>query len=230
MNQALFVTIWVDENGVVRSQLAEPFASLLACAEDNGDEDGSITEALNAESSRRTYMRNTPARCVRGVKESYLVDLSRSFSHPRPAVNTLVRRVLRCGSARQRRSRERQITDSRGLNVRELRMSQTLLRPEQVADLVDEYRQGVPVRELAERYGVHRQTVSDHARRHGLAPRHRTLNADERALVVSLRQDGSTLNEIAERVQVSERTVRNILKADRGPKRARDRDTAAASA
>ncbi|MFV0258625.1 MAG: helix-turn-helix domain-containing protein [Acidimicrobiales bacterium] len=110
--------------------------------------------------------------------------------------------------------------------MRELQMSQTLLHPEQVADLVDEYRQGVPVRELAERYGVHRQTVSDHARRHGLAPRHRTLSADERALIVSLRQGGSTLNEIAERVRVSERTVRNILRAEGAPTSVDAHDTA----
>lgn len=50
-----------------------------------------------------------------------VVDLSTKFSNPRREVKALVRRVLRGGSARQRHSREPQVADSRGPNVRELR-------------------------------------------------------------------------------------------------------------
>lgn len=142
------------------------------------------------------------------------MDLSGSFSNPRPEVKLLVRRVLRCRTARQERPRQPQMSDSRGPIVRELKNAQTLLRPAQVAPLVDEYRQGVPVGELAARYNVHRTTVSEHARRHGLLPRRRSLDEDERARAAGLYVDGLSMSAIAQRFGVGRSAIRTALVAN----------------
>lgn len=142
---------------------------------------------------------------------TFRVDLSTRFSNPRREVNLLVRQVLRCPGARQRRSREDQINDSRGPNVRELRDLQTLLSPEQVASLIAAYVQGVPVCELADRYNVHRTTVTEHARHHGLALCRRSLDEDERTTAAGLYEDGLTMSEIAEQFEVSTGAVRTAL-------------------
>ena len=139
------------------------------------------------------------------------MDLSTKFSNPRREVKALVRRVLRGGSARKQHSREPQIADSRGPNVRELRSPQTLLNREQVASLVAEYESGVAVQELAAKYGVHRGTVSAHARRQGIPPRRRSLSEAERETVMRLYEDGLTMSEIADQFSVSTGAVRTAL-------------------
>lgn len=134
-----------------------------------------------------------------------------------------------------RRSREAQINDSRGPNVRELRNLQTLPSPEQVASLVAEYEQGVPVRELADRCNVHRTTVTEHARRHGLVLHRRSLDEDERVKAAGLYEDGLTMSEIAERFGVSTGATRTALVSEgvairrRGPRGALSVPTAASN-
>lgn len=49
--------------------------------------------------------------------------------------------------------------------MRSLGMAQTLLRPEQVDDLVAQYREGATLVELASRFGVNRRTVAMHLTR-----------------------------------------------------------------
>ena len=60
------------------------------------------------------------------------------------------------------------MADSRGRMVRSVEMAQTLLRPEQVDDLVSEYRSGATLVELAAQCRVTRRTVAAHlVRREG---------------------------------------------------------------
>lgn len=73
------------------------------------------------------------------------------------------------------------------------------------------WRQGVPVRELADRYNVHRTTVSEHARRHGVAPRQRSLNEHERAQAGSLYGAWLAMCAIGQRFGVSTNAVRTAL-------------------
>ena len=51
--------------------------------------------------------------------------------------------------------------------------------PGQVQQLLDQHRAGVRVRVVAQTFGVCRTTVTEHARRHGLPLRRRSLNNDE---------------------------------------------------
>jgi DNA invertase Pin-like site-specific DNA recombinase len=46
-----------------------------------------------------------------------------------------------------------------------------MLSPNEVAELVEMYRQGATERSLAERFGAHRQTISRHLERAGVAKR-----------------------------------------------------------
>jgi len=55
--------------------------------------------------------------------------------------------------------------------VREIRQSQTRLSVSNRAELIDGYVAGVPVRELATRFNVHRGAVREIARQAGLAAR-----------------------------------------------------------
>lgn len=113
--------------------------------------------------------------------------------------------------------------------MRELRNSQTLLRPEQVASLVTEYEQGVPVRELTERYNVHRTTVTEHARRNGLSLHRRSLDEDERVKVAGLYEDGLLTGMIAERLGVSTGAVRIALTKEGVEVRRRGRGSGSAT-
>jgi hypothetical protein len=71
-----------------------------------------------------------------------LVDLRREFENPYPHLKTLSLRRSRGFYHHDQRSFEPTVTDSRGRVVRSLGMAQTLLRPEQVDDLVAQYREG----------------------------------------------------------------------------------------
>jgi len=55
--------------------------------------------------------------------------------------------------------------------VREIRQSQTRLSVSNRAELIDGYVVGVPVREMATRFNVHRGAVREIARQAGLAAR-----------------------------------------------------------
>lgn len=136
-------------------------------------------------------------------------------------MKVLVKRVLRSQSARGTRPVAGRGSDLRGPNICELRKPQTLLSPAQVDNLLQEYRAGVSVRELAQRYEVHRATVTAHAHRHGLPPRRRSLDHDEQTEAAQLYQDGLTMRQVAERFAVSPPAVRTALVRQAVPIRAR---------
>ena len=94
-----------------------------------------------------------------------MVDLRREFENPCPHLKTLSLRRSRGFYNHDRRSSEPTVSDSRGRVVRSLGMAQTLLRPEQVDDLVAQYREGATLVELASLFGVNRRTVATHLTR-----------------------------------------------------------------
>lgn len=76
------------------------------------------------------------------------------------------------------RPTEPPITDHRGLNVRELGTTVTLLTARQVDDLIADYNAGMRVREIAEKFGVARWTVTNHMARRNVPFRTRGIDPD----------------------------------------------------
>ncbi len=74
-----------------------------------------------------------------------------------------------------------------------------------------EYQAGAGMRELAERWSVHRTTVAGHLRRGGVALRRQGLSDEPLDEAVRLYGDGLSLQRLAERYGCDAETVRQAL-------------------
>lgn len=155
-----------------------------------------------------------------GDGASDLVDLRSSFSNPRKPLGSLISRVLRGSRARRPRTRGAQIADERGPVRENSRQSQTRLSVSNRAELIAGYADGVPVRELATRFNVHRGTVREIARQAGLAARRPELPDATRQDAAQLYAGGLTLAQVAARLAVSTEAVRSAVIASGGTIRA----------
>jgi lambda repressor-like predicted transcriptional regulator len=74
---------------------------------------------------------------------------------------------------------------------------------------------------LADKYGIHRATVSEHLHRQGIPMRRRGLDPDQARLAAHLYQQGQSLARVGDRLAVDPGTVRASLLAQgiatRGP-------------
>lgn len=95
--------------------------------------------------------------------------------------------------------------------VRSLGMAQTLLRAEQVDELVARYRDGATLVELASHFGVHRRTAAAHLVRRSVPIRRRGLDESHLAEAVELYAGGQSLMEVGLRFGVSQQAVRRAL-------------------
>ncbi|MFT3862339.1 hypothetical protein [Micropruina sp.] len=95
--------------------------------------------------------------------------------------------------------------------MRRIENLQTFLTASEVDRLVDDYRSGASVNELAERYGVHRATVSAHLTRRRVARRRPGLGVEEAAEAVKLRLGGVAMRAIARSMSVDREAVRTAL-------------------
>jgi hypothetical protein len=91
------------------------------------------------------------------------------------------------------------------------RQTQTRLDPCQSNALAMAYRNGKTIKELAQRYGVHRVTVVSLLRRHGVEPRQVGLTDMEVAEACRLYPEGWSLARLADRYDVDDMTVRRYL-------------------
>ncbi len=91
----------------------------------------------------------------------------------------------------------------------------------EVAALVDRYRSGATVYDLAARFSIHRNTVSQHLHRQGVAMRRQGLSVDQVDHAVHLYQAGQSLARIGARLDVDASTVHSAL----GARGVRMRDT-----
>jgi len=81
-------------------------------------------------------------------------------------------------------------------------MAQTLLRPEQVDDLVAQYREGATLVELASRFGVNRRTVAMHLTRREVTIRRGRFDPSRIHEAADLYLSGLTLVEVGVKVGV----------------------------
>ena len=63
---------------------------------------------------------------------------------------------------------------------RRLRQHHTRLTPAQKEEIITLYQQGVPVREICQRYGISKQQVSDRRNTRGIARRPRGLSDEQK--------------------------------------------------
>ena len=148
------------------------------------------------------------------LQRKTLVGLPKRFSNKRPALRSLISCVLRGSERRVPRGRSPKRHDSRGAVAKNPAKSQTRLTIEQRMELVADYEAGMPVRIIAVKYGVHRGTIPAFVLRSGGQLRSTGLNNDRRASAAILYRDGHTLQEVADRLGIDPKTVRNAVVAE----------------
>lgn len=160
---------------------------------------------------------------ARGSSLAREVVLCRCFSNPRKALTSLISRVHKASKPRGARRQTTQRADVRGPVVGKSRQTQTRLNASNRAALLAAYSQGEPVQALADRFGVHRGTVSVLVRRAGL-PRHGLgLPESTRRQAARLYAEGLTLPQVAARLGISNDGARAGIIACGGTIRPRGR-------
>ena len=97
--------------------------------------------------------------------------------------------------------------DDRGPVVGTVETAQTFLTAVEVDALVGDYLAGTSVKDLAERFGIHRATVFSHLRRRNVPSRRPGLGLDEKVEVVRLARAGVSMRAIAQRMGVDRKAV-----------------------
>lgn len=92
------------------------------------------------------------------------------------------------------------------------RQTQRRLTPQQVEQLVAEYRASADMKELAARWSLHRTTVAGHLRKVGVELRRQGVPADRLHEAIRLYNGGWSLRRLAERYDCDDETVRQALK------------------
>ena len=152
--------------------------------------------------------------------------LRRCFSNPRKPLRSLISRVHKASRARGASRPATQRADARGPVVEKSRQSQTRLNASNRAALLDSYAAEVPVQELADRFGVHRSTVSELVRRADVPARSPGLPERIRREAARLYEDGLTLPQVAARLGISNDGARAGIVACGGTIRPRGRQPA----
>ncbi len=140
-----------------------------------------------------------------------LGSLRSTFSNLTPRTKTLVTRWKRGVYRVSQRPETTPMEDSGGTVVRRIEHLQTFLTAAEVDRLVDDYLDGATVNELADRYGVHRATVSAHLTRRRVGRRRPGLGVDEAAEAVRLHLGGISMRAIAQSMGVDRKAVRRVL-------------------
>lgn len=142
-----------------------------------------------------------------------LGSLRRQFSNPTLKLKTLISRWKRGAYRVSQRVGSIPIQDVRGPVVRRIGNPQTFLAPSEVDRLVDDYLAGLSVGYLAQKYDVHRATVSKHLTRNNVVRRQHGLSTDEAAEAVKLHDCGVSMRAIARTLGVDRKQLRRSLVA-----------------
>jgi len=90
-------------------------------------------------------------------------------------------------------------------------MAQTLLRAEQVDELVARYRDGATLVQLASRFGIHRRTVAEHLTRREVPIRRGRFDPSRIHEAADLYDSGLTLVEVGDKIGAGPQAVRRVL-------------------
>jgi DNA-directed RNA polymerase specialized sigma24 family protein len=93
------------------------------------------------------------------------------------------------------------------------RQTQIRLAPHEVKALAAAYRDGKTIKELAQRFGIHRLTVTALLRRHRVEMRRAGLTPDDVAVASQLYADGWSLAKLGKKFGVDAATVWRALRA-----------------
>jgi hypothetical protein len=85
------------------------------------------------------------------------------------------------------------------------------LRPEDIDELVEAFRSGASIPELATKYRVYRTTVGQHLRARGIDTQHFAFKPEDVEVAGRLYDAGWTLDQLAARYEVGNETVRARL-------------------
>jgi hypothetical protein len=129
------------------------------------------------------------------------VELVRLYSNPKAGLGAFPYLLGKATSARQSHTRPVSI------------QTQIHLNPDQATSLAAEYSDGKMIKELAQRYGVHRTTVTAQLRRLNVQFRQRGLTANDAAAAARLYAEGWSLARLGQRFLVDDMTVRRALLA-----------------
>lgn len=138
-------------------------------------------------------------------------SLRRQFSNPTPKLKSLISRWKQGVYRVSQRVDSTPIQDVRGPCVRRIGKPQTFLTPTEVDRLVDDYHAGLSVGYLAQKYGVHRTTVSKHLNRNNVVRRRPGLTSEDAAEAIKLHQRGTSMRAIAHALGVDRRMLRSTL-------------------
>ena len=134
--------------------------------------------------------------------KTFLVHLTGSLYNPRTPVKRLFD-AFRRGELSGGEPRERIPTTHRRLRR---------LSPADINQLVREYCDGLgSVYELADRWGVHRNTIARHLKSRGLELGRLSLSSDEVRRAIELREQGHSFNAIGRTIGRDPKTVKAAL-------------------
>ncbi len=206
-NQAFFHRIFIQEDGDVRVEYERPFGSLC----DTEEQMNALNWATEAKKKGEAQTGLRVVTLVEGLNLSHLGSLRRQFSNPKPKLESWIYRWKRGVYRVSQRAESTPIQDVRGPWVRRVGKPQTFLTTAEVDRLVDDYLAGLSVGYLAQKYGVHRATVSKHLTRNNVVRRQHGLTIEEAAEAVKLHRGGISMRAIARTLGVDRKQVRVSL-------------------
>ena len=139
--------------------------------------------------------------------------LRRSLSNPSTPLRSLITRSQRTTHSSAAHPERPSRRDQRGPVATQALKSQTRLSYPQRQKLLDACASGMPVKQIAERFGVHRTTITQIAASAGVTMRNQPLSPAVQEEASRLYDSGLSLAQVAERLKVAPSAVRTAVLA-----------------
>lgn len=138
--------------------------------------------------------------------------LRRHFENLAPALKTLASRWKRGVYKTSKRPLEPSVRDERGRLVRSIGKAQTFLTDTQIDRIVELYKGGMSMNQIAKEYRAHRRTIAAHLTRRSVSLRSpHSLPAANVPDAVRLYAQGVTLLDIGRKFGVSQHAARTAI-------------------